>query len=59
MYQVFKQFDKDGDGFVSYADFEDQVNNLQIPASKQEIAGILKFLDKENKGYLDFKTFST
>jgi Ca2+-binding EF-hand superfamily protein len=23
MFQVFRQFDKDGDGFVSYADFED------------------------------------
>ncbi len=23
MYQIFKNFDKDGDGFVSYADFEE------------------------------------
>lgn len=28
IFQVFKQFDKDGDGFVSYADFEDQLNAL-------------------------------
>lgn len=25
MYQVFKQFDKDGDGYVSYGDFQDQL----------------------------------
>jgi Ca2+-binding EF-hand superfamily protein len=28
MYQVFRAFDKDGDGFVSYADFEDHLNAL-------------------------------
>ena len=58
IFQVFKQFDKDGDGFVSYADFEDQLNALQVSASKQEIAGIMKHLDKEGKGYLDFRSFS-
>lgn len=59
IFQVFKAFDKDGDGFVSYADFEDHLNQLQIPASKKEVAAILKHLDKENKGFLDFRTFST
>lgn len=58
IYQVFRQFDKDGDGFVSYADFEDQLSALQVSASKQEIAGIMKHLDKEGKGYLDFRAFS-
>lgn len=58
IYQVFKQFDKDGDGYVSYADFEDHLSALQIPASKHEVEGILKLLDKENKGYLDFRAFS-
>lgn len=58
MYQVFKQFDKDGDGYVSYADFEDQLNALQVSASKQEVVSILKLFDKENKGYLDFRAFS-
>ena len=30
MYQVFKQFDKDGDGYVSYADFEDHLRGLRV-----------------------------
>ena len=59
MYSVFKQFDKDGDGFVSYADFEDQLNSLQVSASKHEIASILKLIDTDAKGYLDFRAFST
>ena len=58
IYQVFKQFDKDGDGYVSYADFEDHVKSLKVQASKQEIASIMKLFDKDNKGYLDFKSFS-
>ena len=45
MHQVFKQFDKDGDGFISYADFEDQINALKIQASKHELASIVKLLD--------------
>jgi Ca2+-binding EF-hand superfamily protein len=32
---------------------------LQISASKKEVASILKHLDKDNKGYLDFRAFST
>lgn len=32
---------------------------LHIQVSKAETESILKLLDKENKGYLDFKTFST
>ena len=43
----------------SYTDFEDQLNALQITASKKEVAAIMKYLDKDNKGFLDFRTFST
>ena len=59
MFQIFKQFDKDGDGFVSYADFEDHLCTLQVGASKHEIASIMKLMDKDQKGYLDFRSFST
>ena len=30
IHQVFKQFDKDGDGYVSYIDFENTVKSLKV-----------------------------
>ncbi len=59
IFNIFKSFDKDGDGFVSYADFQDQLNALQVSASNKQVAAIMKYLDKDNKGYLDFRSFST
>lgn len=32
---------------------------MQVNASKHEIASILKLMDKDQKGYLDFRSFST
>lgn len=45
----------DGDGFVSYSDFQDQCNALKLGISSKEIAGIMKLMDKDKKGYLDFR----
>jgi len=43
---------------VSYVDFEDTLGQLQVQASKHEIASIIRLLDKDNKGFLDFRSFS-
>jgi len=56
-FQVFRSFDKDGDGYISYKDFEERVKEAKIHASKKELACMLKMLDKDNKGYIDFKSF--
>ena len=58
IFNVFKQFDKDGDGFVSYADFDDKLQQLEIQSSRKDLAAVLKLLDKDQKGYLDFQNFS-
>jgi Ca2+-binding EF-hand superfamily protein len=58
MFSIFRSFDKDGDGYVSYGDFEDQLNSLKINTSKAETASIMKLLDKDSKGYFDFRSFS-
>lgn len=57
-YTIFKQFDQDKDGFVSYQDFADKVKQMQISAPTENLVSLAKFLDKEGKGYLDFKNFS-
>jgi len=59
MYHVFRKFDKDGDGFVSYKDFETHLLDNKINVSEKEVASIMKnVLDPENNGFIDFQTFS-
>lgn len=58
LYQVFKKFDKDGDGYVSYDDFENALKGLHVEASKDEVSALLKHVDKADSGYLNFSSFS-
>ena len=59
LFHVFRQFDKDGDGYVSYEDFENCLKSIKIDATKTEIASMIKLIDKKNNGYLNFSEFST
>lgn len=34
MYQIFRKFDRDCDGYVTYDDFEKCLEHIQVPASK-------------------------
>lgn len=57
-YQIFKAFDVDGDGFVSYKDFEAHLVKNKIQASKEDISLLMKHvLDKDGNGFIDFNTF--
>jgi len=38
MYQVYRKFDKDGDGFVSYKDFEEHLLANKINVTEGEVA---------------------
>jgi Ca2+-binding EF-hand superfamily protein len=58
LFQVFRQFDKDNDGYVSYEDFENCLKSIKIEATKQEISSMIKLIDKNNQGYLNFTDFS-
>lgn len=55
MYGVFRKFDKDNDGFISYKDFENHLVDNKINVTEGEVATIMKnVLDPENRGYIDF-----
>jgi len=57
-FQIFKAFDSDGDGFVSYKDFESHLLKNKIYASKQDVSLLMKHvLDTDGNGYIDFSTF--
>lgn len=58
-YQIFKQFDVDGDGFVSYKDFDDHLKKNKILASQEDVGLLLKtVLDTDGNGYIDLETFA-
>ena len=58
LYEVFKKFDHDGDGYVSYDDFQNCLSGLHIEASKAEVSALLKHVDKADSGYMNFSVFS-
>lgn len=57
-FEIFRAFDTDGDGFVSYKDFEAHLVKNKILASKPDISLLMKHvLDTDGNGYIDFSTF--
>ena len=58
-YSLFKEFDVDGDGFVSYKDFERHLKAMKINATPEEIQTIMKnVLDINQNGFVDYAEFS-
>lgn len=58
-YSLFKAFDVDGDGFISYKDFERHLKQVKINATQEEIQTVMKHvLDVNQNGYVDFTEFS-
>lgn len=58
LFQVFRKFDKDGDGYVSYDDFQKCLKSIKVQASPDEVQAVLKHIDRNDNGYLDFSEFS-
>ena len=58
MYQLFRKYDQDGDGFISYADFQARLKQMKIEATQPELNAIMKLVDQNNQGYLTFTEFS-
>ena len=58
-YNIFKAIDVDGDGFISYKDFETHLKRQKIIATQEEITTLMKHvLDPNNNGFIDFKEFT-
>ena len=57
-FEIFRKFDVDGDGFVSYKDFEAHLKKNKIFASQDDIGLLMKnVLDTDGNGYIDFNVF--
>ena len=58
LYKSFTAIDTDGDGFISYKDFEKHLADNKIHASQDEILCLMhNVLDPSKKGYIDFTHF--
>jgi Ca2+-binding EF-hand superfamily protein len=57
LFQVFRQFDKDKDGYISYDDFGQCLESIKVHADQKEVSSMLKLIDKDNQGYLTFTQF--
>jgi hypothetical protein len=58
-YSLFKEFDVDGDGFISYKDFERHLKAMKINATQEEVQTIMtNVLDVNSNGYVDYSEFS-
>ena len=58
IYEVFKDYDRDKDGYVSYTDMKEQFKNLSINATDEEINKFIELADPNNNGYFNFTKFS-
>ena len=57
LFQVFRQFDKDKDGYISYDDFHQCLNSIKVHADPKEVSSMMKLIDSGNQGYLTFTQF--
>ena len=58
IYYIFREYDRDGDGYVSYDDVKEQFKKLQIPAKDAEVKKFIELADTKKQGYLDFRNFA-
>lgn len=55
---MYRSFDEDGDGYISYKDFEKHLLRNKIFASQDDISLLMnKVFDTDGNGYIDFNTF--
>lgn len=59
---IFKEIDKDKDGYISIAELESGLKNTGIPVSKTEVVKFFNSIDRDGDGYIslnEFKRFCT
>lgn len=57
--ELFKQFDKESDGTIRVSDVQNMLFKFGINLTKSEVSNLVKAVDTENSGILDFEEFCT
>lgn len=58
-YKVFKDYDCDCDGYVSYSDVKQHLSKMKVKCNEAELKRFIRLIDPQEKGYLDFRAFSS
>ena len=56
-YQKFRDFDVDGDGYISQNDFITKVERMNV-GQKSDVEALAWILDPDNNGYIEYKDFA-
>jgi calmodulin len=57
--QAFKEFDKDGSGFISTDELKQVIASIGIELSDEEIKEMFKEVDKSGDGRISFDEFAS
>ena len=55
---LFRKFDTDGDGTLSYNEFHAGMRDLDAPCSMLELHVLVRLLDQNKDGQIDYREFS-
>ena len=56
---TFKQFDTDNDGYINMKDLDAGLTSYKIKHSENDVHQLMRFLDLNKNGYVDFNEFSS
>lgn len=59
MVKLFKKFDMDMSGKISWSEFEKVMEHLGIPLEPSELRFLMRLLDGDGEGELDYQEFAT
>lgn len=57
--QIFEEFDEDGNGYITPVEFRNAVRRLNINLTAKEIDEIIKVVDRNTDGMIDWVEFSS
>ncbi|KAH0573728.1 Centrin [Spironucleus salmonicida] len=57
LYETFKAFDLDGNGFIDIAEIETMLKQLHIKYTRESIVKNVGKVDEDGNGYMDFDEF--
>lgn len=57
-FPAYKIFDSDNDGYINFEDLRKGLTALNIPHSPEEAMGLMRLLDADNKGFVEFHEFA-
>lgn len=55
--QAFRGFDTNGDGYISYAEFQTGLDSLDAGLTQEQVLWLMGWIDKDKSGYVHWQEF--